>query len=275
MKILLGCLSFKNFTGSEIYFYELANGLSDLGHEVHLYSKFIGEPLKSKCKNIVFETDKTIHNQIFDQVIFSHGLVIWDDIKDIKCSVFINVIHSEVLELEKPIIDNKIKKYVGIRPSIVKYLDLDCELIYNPFDFERYNSINCRKKDIKNKIVLFPGSIDYLRHNPIKYILNLSEKQNFKVLHVGRSDYPIVHKNFTSIEPEWEMEKYYKMCDIVSGIFLGRTSIEGLLCGKKVLQFDVDKNGKIEKVYWHTEDNLEKFNKKIVAEQMISIYERA
>ena len=57
----------------------------------------------------------------------------------------------------------------------------------------------------------------------------------------------------------------------MSGIFLGRTSIEGLLCNKKVLQFDVDKTGKIKKVYWHTEDDLEKFNKHSVAKEFLNV----
>lgn len=270
MKILLSCLSFKNFTGSELYFFELANGFLDLGHEVHLYAKFTGDPLTSKCKNIIFETKDTIYNQTFDKVIFSHGLVIWDDIKLVISDEFINVLHSEVLDLEKPIIDNKINRYIGIRPSIIQSVDVDCELIYNPFDFERYNPLKCRKKDIKNKVVLFPGSLDYLRYKPIKYLIDLSEKQNFKIIHVGRNDHTIVHKNFTSIEPVWEMEEYYKMCDIVSGIFLGRTSIEGLLGGKRVLQFDVDKTGNIKRVYWHTEENLDKFNKHAVANEFLN-----
>ena len=90
-------------------------------------------------------------------------------------------------------------------------------------------------------------------------------------MHVGRNDYSTVHPNFGSFEPTWNIEKYYKQCDIVSGIFLGRTSIEGLLGDKKVLQFDVDNKGTIKKVYWHTEDNLEKFNKINVAKQFIDV----
>ena len=101
-------------------------------------------------------------------------------------------------------------------------------------------------------------------------MLDLSEKQNFKVLHVGRSDYSTVHPNFATIEPTWRVEAYYKQCDIVSGIFLGRTSIEGLLCGKKVLQFDVDNKGNIKRIYWHIEEDLSKFDKYRVAEKLIS-----
>ena len=281
MKILLACLSYREFTGSEIYFYELSSALREAGNDVSIYSPFVNSPLQDKTSDIKFPSKDDINKENYDLLIFSHGRVIWEYIKNVKAKKVINVIHSEVLDLEQPIIDNKIDYYVGIRPSIIDFVkssitNKPVELIYNPFDFKRFNTKTCKKKKSKKeKVVLFPGSLDYLRYKPLKYLLNLSEKQNFKVLHVGRNDYSTVHPNFATQEPCWNVEKLYKECDIVSGIFLGRTSIEGLLAGKKVLQFDVDKDGNIKKVYWHTEDNLEKFNKKTVAEQMISIYGRA
>lgn len=269
MNILLSCLSFKNFTGSEIYFYELATALQDLGHQVSVFSRFTGEPLQDKTNNITFLNKEDIKNRNFDKVIFSHGIVMWDYLKNVKSESFTNIIHSEVLDLEQPILDKRVTKYVGIRPSIVEKFDIKCDLIYNPFDFSRFNPIKNRKLDIKNKVVLFPGSIDYLRVNVMRYLFDLSEKQNFKILHVGRDDYNLQHKNFQSIQPQWHVEDFYKKCDIVSGIFLGRTSIEGLLSGKKVLQFDVTDKGKINKVYWHTEDNLDKFERTFVAKNII------
>ena len=276
MKILLACLSYREFTGSEIYFYELSSALRDAGHDVSIYSQFNNGPLANKTNNISFPTRDTITKENYDLLIFSHGRVIWEYIKNVKAKKVINVIHSEVIDLERPVINDKIDLYVGIRPSIVAYVNSigvnkPIKLIYNPFDFKRFNAKKCKKKkSIKDKVVLFPGSLDYLRYPPLKYLLDLSEKQNFKVLHVGRNDYSTVHPNFASQEPVWNVEHYYKQCDIVSGIFLGRTSIEGLLSGKKVLQFDVDKTGKIKKVYWHTDNNLLKFNKHNVASEFIN-----
>ena len=276
MNILLGCLSYREYTGSELYFYELSTALRNLGHKVSIFSPFPDSPLQDKTSDISFPTRNTIYNEKYDLVIFSHGKVIWDYIKKVKSKKFINVIHSEVIDLEVPVLHDKIDYYVGIRPSIVDYIknlqsSKPVKLIYNPFDFNRFNKQRCKKKkSIKDKIVLFPGSLDYLRYKPLKYLLDLSEKQNFKVMHVGRNDYSTVHPNFGSFEPTWNIEKYYKQCDIVSGIFLGRTSIEGLLGGKKVLQFDVDNKGTIKRVYWHTEDDLEKFNKINVAKQFVS-----
>ncbi len=275
MNVLIGCLSYREYTGSELYFYELSTALRDLGHKVSIFSPFPDSPLQDKTSNISFLTRGTVYDEEYDLVIFSHGKVIWDFIKNVKSKKFINVIHSEVIDLEEPVIDSKIDTYVGIRPTIVEFIKqkipgANAELIYNPFDLTRFNPQNCKKKkSIKDKIVLFPGSLDYLRYKPLKYLLELSEKQNFKVMHVGRNDYSTVHPNFVTHEPTWRVEKYYRQCDVVSGIFLGRTSIEGLLCGKKILQFDVDTKGTIEKVYWHTEDNLEKFDKKHIANKLL------
>ena len=276
MKILLACLSFREYTGSELYFYELSSALRDAGHDVSIYSQFNNGPLTDKTTDICFPTQDTITKENYDLLIFSHGRVIWNYIKNVKVKKTINVVHSEVLDLEEPIIDNKIDLYVGIRPSIVNYIktfidNKPIKLIYNPFDFTRFNPNTCRKKKSnKSKVVLFPGSLDYLRYQPLNYLLDLSEKQNFKVLHVGRNDYSTVHPNFATQDPVWNVEKLYKECDIVSGIFLGRTSIEGLLAGKRVLQFDVDKTGNIKKVYWHTEDNLDKFDKHAVANEFLN-----
>ena len=277
MRILLACLSYREFTGSEIYFYELGSALRDAGHDVSIYSQFTNGPLVNKTTDISFPTKDTITKETYDLLIFSHGRIIWEYIKDVKAKKFINVIHSEVIDLEQPIINDKIDLYVGIRPSIVDYvnsfdINKPVKLIYNPFDLKRFNPKNCKKKNKnKEKIVLFPGSLDYLRYQPLRYLLDLSVKQNFKVLHVGRNDYSTVHPNFATQEPRWDVETLYKECDIVSGIFLGRTSIEGLLSGKRVLQFDVDKTGKIKKVYWHTENNLDKFNKHAIANEFINV----
>jgi len=275
VNILLSCLSYREYTGSEIYFYELSTALRSAGHTVSIFSPFVDGPLRARTNNIKFPNKDEILKETYDLVLFSHGKVIWEYLKDVKTNKLINIIHSEVIDLEEPVDDSRVSLYVGIRPSIVEFIKskiptANIKLIYNPFDFNRFNTQKCKKKkSVKDNVVLFPGSLDYLRYKPLKYLLELSEKQNFKVLHVGRSDYSTVHPNFATTEPTWNVEKYYKQCDIVSGIFLGRTSIEGLLCGKKVLQFDVDNKGTIKKVYWHTEEELDKFDKHIVIKSFL------
>ena len=45
MKILIGCLLFREFTGSEMYVFELAKNLQKLGCDVTITSPHIGGPL--------------------------------------------------------------------------------------------------------------------------------------------------------------------------------------------------------------------------------------
>ena len=277
MKILLSCHYFKNYTGSEIYFYELASALQSRGCSVDIFSIIDGNPLRGKIKNIKFVNKYSLFMKKYDLVLFSHGVFTWKYLKRVSSRIFVNIIHSEVIDAEIPIVNSKIDYYVGIRPSIIDFIKsnndikVPVKLIYNPFDFSRFNPENCYKDNEKDKVLLFPGSIDYLRINPLKYLLRLSKTEKYNILHVGRNDYTITHPNLTSHDPVWEIEEYYRQCDIVSGIFLGRTSIEGLLCNKKVLQFDVTKEGSINKVYWLNDDNLMKFDRLHVADQFINL----
>ena len=84
MRILLACLSYREFTGSEIYFYELGSALKDAGHDVSIYSQFTNGPLVDKTTNISFPTKDTITKENYDLLIFSHGRIIWEYIKDVS-----------------------------------------------------------------------------------------------------------------------------------------------------------------------------------------------
>jgi hypothetical protein len=275
LNILIGCISYRLHTGSEMYFYELSSALRDMGHNVSILAIDAGSPLTDESKDITILNQDNIKDKEYDLVLFSHGSIIWDIIKNVNTKKFINIIHSEVIALEKPVINERISSYIAIRPTIVDYIKKvvptgDIHLIYNPTDFKRFNK-DMTKSPGGDKVVLFPGSLDYLRVKPVNFLLKMSEDQNFKVIHVGRNDYNIKHKNFETHPETNKIEEYYRQCDIVSGIFLGRTTIEGLLCGKRVLQFDVTSTGEILRVYWHTEDNFDKFDKVIIAKKIISI----
>ena len=67
MNILLACLSYRQFTGSEIYFYELSSALREAGHDISIYSPFrVGpddhpdSPLTDKTQNINFPSREVI-----------------------------------------------------------------------------------------------------------------------------------------------------------------------------------------------------------------------
>jgi hypothetical protein len=71
-----------------------------------------------------------------------------------------------------------------------------------------------------------------------------------------------------------DVQKYVQRCDETSGILLGRTTIEGWLCGKSGWIYDVNDKGDIlSKQLYNPPDDLEKFYALNVATQIKEIYE--
>ena len=113
MKILLSFLSFRNYSGSELYFYELATAFIKLGYTIDFFVLVKGPPLINKIKNVKFVNKYTLRFKKYDAVLFSHGTKTWKYIHKIKTKKFINIIHSEVIDSEKPILDSKITNYIS------------------------------------------------------------------------------------------------------------------------------------------------------------------
>lgn len=279
MKVLITCLSYNSRTGSELYFYELAHALHNAGCDVTIAPLKSGDLVKHTHADIKIIQHIHVETQ-YDMIVFSHAVATYDIIKHIKCKKIINVIHSEVIQRwEDPVLGHDDITYVTIRPAIQKFIKqqygINSHLIYNPFNLDIYNEINCKKVDrLNEKIVLYPGTLNYLRIKPLLRLLDMSLEQNFKVIHVGNLDRINVptHVNLEHNRETNDMVSYYKQCDIVAGILLGRTSIEGLLSGKKVFQFDVNTQGDIIKNYWYKhETSLDVFDRNFVAKQILEL----
>lgn len=282
MKILIGCLSFNGFTGSELYVYELAKALSK-HHEVHIVANISQDEMVNrvsefgvKCHDLKTPPDfllgdgvrqykihgqnKTMLKGKFYRISREHDfdLMILNQtsitsvLSDLYNTVSaIQIIHSEVLpRFEAPIKRGNINGYVAIRDSIKDHLvdewgidKNDIKVIWNPFDTERFN-MNDVETDTGN--YLFVGSYDYLRKNTIEELIKLAEKDEKKLILVGRG-YPEFEQEWVEThEPCWDVEKYVKNCDAVASIKLGRTVFEGLLCGKPAFIYDIDEKGEIQ-----------------------------
>jgi len=315
MKVLISCLNFNGLTGSELHVYELAKGLVNKNCDVTICSN-IGEPLANMAKKhgikltniqeppgfklgdgkwgmntpngqMMSEVGKLyqISDVDFDIIHVMHKPITEYMLKLYPNINMISTIHSEVIELEHPIIHNNIKKYIAIRPEIKKFLikdfsisDDDIEVIYNPIDETRFNE-NYSKKDNKIKIVLFVGTMDYLRKNAIIDLITDTKNSGKKLWLVGK-DNGIDIKGIISDEEhvtyfgeQNNVEKYVKDCDETAGILLGRTTIEGWLCGKPAIIYDVDENGVIQsKEIKEVPTNLEMFKTKNVISKTIKQY---
>ena len=315
LKVLIGCLNFNGYTGSELYVFELAKELTKQNCEVHVCSN-IGNPLVGLAKQYGIKLHtlqeppgfklgdgqwklKSAQGEVVSQPntlyklsdinfdiihlnhkpVTEHLLRLYPDVPVI-CSI-----HSEVIALEHPVISDQIKKYVAIRPEIKEFLveqfniePSKIEVIYNPIDASRFRPTNSGVKNKKPK-VLFVGTIDYLRRAAIEDLIETTKAEGKDLMIVGK-------KNDTYLDALLEnnphvkyhgatndVEKFVKECDETAGILLGRTTIEGWMCGKKGWIYDVDNVGAvISKKLCDIPEDVDKFKSDIVAGKIIEQY---
>jgi len=321
MRVLLSCLNFSNYTGSELYNFELAKELIKNNCEVTICST-VGEPLASRAKKLgikLFQLNEppnfklgdeqwgfnTPEGQVkskkgvlypitepnFDIIHTSHKPITEHILKLYPNIPIVTTIHSEVISLEHPVIDDKIKKYITIRPEITDYINNNfgigkekIEVIYNPIDSKRFNEGNNKVKNTNT--VLFVGTIDYLRKETLIDLIKYTNEENKKLLVVGKendvkfqdilSDSSLINIDKTHVTyegPTSNIEKYLKQCDETAGILLGRTTIEGWLSGKKCWIYDVDDAGNIKSKKLHEiPKDIDKFKSENVVKQIIKVY---
>lgn len=316
LKVLIGCLSFSELTGSELSNLETAKGLAKNGCDVTVVSANISENFKNICKRHgikVYRMDEPPHyklgdgrwlintpdgprpsqpnmlyrvnNETFDIIHTNHTPITQRLLQLYPESNFVNIVRSEVIDLENPVVDEKIKKYIAIRPSIKDYIvnnfnispDM-VEVVYNPFDKTRFKPMNSPSGTDK-KVTLFVGTMDYLREKPIGDLVNKCKEENKELWLVGK-DVKGYAKYISTIEdhvkyfkPTDKIEEFYHKCDETAGIMLGRTTIEGFLCGKPAIIYDVDKEGEILGYSYHqVPDDLTIFDFDTIINKIKSIY---
>lgn len=316
LRVLIGCLNFNGYTGSELYVFELAKQLINEGCEVSVCSN-IGQPLLSAANKLGIKTyslqeppgfklgdgkwklkttngdvdsqPNTLYKLIdidFDIVHLNHKPVTEHLMRLYPNTPMICSIHSEVINLEEPVISPEIKKYIAIRPEIKEHIvdkfgisNSDIEVIYNPIDNSRFKVIP--NKEVRDKKrILFVGTIDYLRRSALQDLVDTTRESNQELWIVGKKndtylDDMIRNQDHVKyFEPTPNVEKYIQQCDITAGILLGRTTIEGWMCGKSGWIYDVDNTGNIlSKELHEVPSDIDKFNSTNVAKETIKQYE--
>ena len=147
-------------------------------------------------------------------------------------------------------------------------------MIYNPIDTNRFNTKNTKVYPY----ILFVGTIDYLRENTIKDLIEYSKSQNKELWIVGENKANYLNeildnshvKHFPATN---KVEDYVKNCTETAGILLGRTTIEGWLCGKPGWIYNVDDKGKIlDKTRHEVPSDVLKFDSKEVGKKIKEEY---
>ena len=287
LKVLIGLLNFQGLTGSEVSTLETVKILSKTC-DVSVISNVVGDKYAQICKMYGVKTFKMseppgfkvgdgkwgfnnpegfkvsqlnmvykIEDIKFDIIHANHTPITEQLLKLYPESSFVNIVRSEVIDLENPIIDERIKRYIAIRPSIKDYMvesfdipEEKIDIVYNAFDSKRFK-INDKLSGTNKKVTLFVGSMDYLRKNVIEDLVKKCNLENKELWLVGRDS----DKWASELADDWghvkyfppteKIEEFYYKCDETAGIFLGRTTIEGFLCGKPAITYKVDKMGNI------------------------------
>lgn len=283
MKILLLNLFFKNYTGSELYAYELGRELVDLGHDVYItgLSSFdypmvgVAEnagiiPLHlDYCKAEEFDIVQTSEYQPTVEAVN-----IWD------CPI-IQTVHSEVdllWNVEKPYIHEQVKHYIAIRPAILDRVVQEgvpadkVSLVYNPIDFQRFYPRPAETRDI----LLFAGSITVLREKAAEMAIQYAKEHDLGVRLVGlNSVREWRYEGVEALEPTWNIEDYVAQSVVTAGILLGRTTLEGFAMGKPALIYDIDGLGNVLSVeYMEPPEDKSYFDSKHVALQIEGLYNK-
>ena len=311
LKVLIGCLFFRDYTGSELHVYELAKELSKKNCEVHIVSQ-LGDKMVKRIKKYgvrCFDLTEPPGYKLGDGRWGVKGVNGFSPsekgklykIKDIKYDVLhvnhkpvgdhlikaypnipvINTIHSEVIpKLEEPVLHDNVKKYIAIRPEIKNYIESGWDVnedkikvIYNPIDGNRFKHY---KNENKN-VTLFVGTIDYLRKETILDLIEYTKENNKELWLVGeKKDEFINDINEDHVKyypPTWDVEKYVKECDETASILLGRTTIEGWLCGKPGWIYEVESSGYIlSKKKHEVPQNINTFKSENIASQIFEEY---
>ena len=314
IKVLISSLFFRTFTGSELYIFELAKNLIKQNCDVTVMSQ-IGGPLTDMAKRlgikcIPFEeapgfklgdgkwgfntpegfqasTENVMYRVSevnFDIIHMQHKPVAERMIQFYPEIDKIYSIHSEVIELEDPIKHESIKKYIAIRPEIKDHIidkfEIPAEqidVIYNPIDNDKFKPKPLVKTE---NSVLFVGTIDYLRKETILDLMERTKEEGKELWLVGedKSNYlqqVLFEPHVKYFPPTWSVENFIYRCEETAGIQLGRTTIEGWMCGKPSWIYKVDSGGFIlSKEKFEPPVDIEKYFSSNVAKQIKEEYQK-
>ena len=314
IKVLISSLFFRTFTGSELYIFELAKNLIKQNCDVTVMSQ-IGGPLTDMAKRlgikcISFEeapgfklgdgkwgfntpegfkvsTENVMYRVSevnFDIIHMQHKPVAERMIQFYPEIDKIYSIHSEVIELEDPIKHESIKKYIAIRPEIKDHIvdkfeipEEQIDVIYNPIDNDKFKLKPLVKTE---NSVLFVGTIDYLRKETILDLMERTKEEGKELWLVGedKSNYlqqVLFEPHVKYFPPTWSVENFIYRCEETAGIQLGRTTIEGWMCGKPSWIYKVDSGGFIlSKERFEPPVDVEKYFSYNVAKQIKEEYQK-
>lgn len=254
LSVLIPVLRYKELTGSELYVYELARELKKKGHEPAIVSSEPTGEIVDKTRQLGIKVYDWGNIKGEYDIIHGNQKEPTERAQKLIKRPTVQTIHSEHPFLERyesPA--RNVSHYIAIRQSIKDKYKLDnCTVIFNPVDTSRFN-IEGTAEDGKT---LFVGTNDPIRGKFIK------ELEGKNAVFVG---------NGFPIPPQWRIEAYTKLCKQTASVYMGRTTIEGWLCGKPCLIYNPDtETSKLTQ----PPDDLSVFDSSKVVDQILEVYKK-
>jgi len=203
-----------------------------------------------------------VYEDNFDLIIVNHA----DHFKSLNLNLdvpIIHIVHSELYEIDKPLIGFNRIKYVAVRTEIKDYLireySIDPNLIYivlNPIKTTNFNNVIRENDRIEiNKIGgpygLFVGTLTYIRKQAIISFSNVCRKMGLRSVYAAGEF--ITEENFKFLNQYFDVvlnyqdniHSLFKGATLTGGIQKGRTYWEGKLCERTICEYMVDPEGEI------------------------------
>jgi glycosyltransferase involved in cell wall biosynthesis len=286
-KILIAYTNGNAYGGSELFHYELIQGLSqyaDLDITVATLTKpnldfHLWQDLKKLGVDIT-SLEELIHNPKKIDLI----LVSQPQPTSILCNYHYNntpkisIIHS-ALRSEDAIKHESIKHYIAVQPDIYRCLKnqygiktKDISLLYNPFDTDRFQKSLFKSMTNVNGVLV--GEInDPLRRPMIEHAVQNCINENMELTIISRSKYDFNNPLIKVVDQCYNTEEYLKNADFTVGIG-GRQMIEGWLCGIPGYCYKVDPQGRILKVNLLYPPKIRRFEKNFVCSQYYNLIQK-
>ena len=284
MKILLACLNANGLGGSELYHYELARELYNLGCDVTLFTLHTinrEDQVRLKIQHIKQVDLNTINlKEQFDILVASQPQVNLYLLEHFNTVPIISIIHSEIRS-EDPVIHPRIIHYIAIREPIkdmlineYKISEKKISVIYNPIDQTRFNETSIEK--LKTYSGLFVGEVlDPIRFQAVKHLTQECINNTWDLYLMSDSRYNFNHPNIKYLDKRWDTEHVVKQMHFTAGILLGRTTLEGWCCGVPGFIYLIDVQGNILDIQTTAPDDIQNLcDSKTVAKQHIKLYSR-
>lgn len=262
MRVLVACLNINGLGGSELYHYELVRGLAVMGADVKLFTlrNIQDDPKRDVLTKLGVKQYDARSKWLpdVDIVVCSqpdptvYMLDHYNGLNGLPKTPVIQIVHSEIRS-ETPILNDGIRRYISIRQPISDVLMNDYDiptgkisLIYNPIDTTSFKrDVTVIRDSTAPPICLFVGEVlDPIRFKAVKHLVEsrfiLGHTVN--IVSKSRYDFNMGEKYFDTTE---HIRHFVYNCDYTAGILLGRTTLEGLHCGKPGMIYNINAAGDI------------------------------